>query len=159
MNTYNTKVEGVMRNQKIHLWLPVVFLLLTAVGGSAVVAAETPSLAILNFSNQNLDEPGWQWLSKGLADMLVTDLSRTNKFQLIDRDTIQEYLDEIGLSDTGVIDERTALKVGQIAEVRKALFGNFRITNEQLEINAFMLMSPITRSSVLRVSGVRSKMF
>ena len=153
MNTYNTKVEGVMRNQKIHLWLPVVFLLLTAVGGSAVVAAETPSLAILNFSNQNLDEPEWQWLSKGLADMLVTDLSRTNKFQLIDRDTIQEYLDEIGLSDTGVIDERTALKVGQIAEVRKALFGNFRITNEQLEINAFIVN--VADNEIERVESVR----
>jgi len=57
MNAYNTKVESVMRNQAVHLWLPVVFLLLTAVGGSTLAAATPPSLAIINFTNQSLDDP------------------------------------------------------------------------------------------------------
>jgi len=153
MNAYNTKVEGVMRNQAVHLWLPVVFLLLTAVGGSTLAAATPPSLAIINFTNQNLDDPQWQWLSKGLADMLVTDLSRTNKFQLVDREKVQEYLDEIGLAETGVIDQQTALKLGQIAKVRKALFGNYRITNEQIEIQAYIVN--VASNNVERVESIK----
>ena len=153
MNAYNTKSRGCdakSNSSSVAAWA---FFLLTAVAGSALAASATPSLAILNFTNQNLDEPEWQWLSKGLADMLVTDLSRANKFQLVDRDTIQEYLDEIGLPETGVIDEQTALKLGQFAEVRKALFGNFRITNEQIEINAFIVN--VSDNDVERVESVR----
>ena len=142
-----------MRNRLVHLWLPVGYLLLTAVGASALAASTPPSLAIMNFTNQNVDEAEWQWLSKGLADMLVTDLSRTNKFQLVDRDSVQEYLDEIGPVDTGVIDQQTALKLGRIAKVGKALFGNYQITNGQIEIQAYIVN--VAANEVERVENIK----
>ena len=74
LNAYNTKVEGVMRHQAFHLLLILLFVLAPD-RGQADVAAARPSLAIMDFTNQNLDDPVWQWLGKGLADMLTTDLA------------------------------------------------------------------------------------
>lgn len=141
-----------MHNQRKSQWLEVAVFLLVAVGSAAVPAATRPSLAIINFTNQDLDNPEWQWLSKGLADMLITDLARTDKIQLVDRDKVQNYLDEIALAESGVIDKKTALRLGQIAKVTKALFGNYRVENGRIEIQAYVIN--VDGNNVERVESV-----
>ncbi len=84
---------------------------LVMVGWAQFAYADSrPSIAIMNFTHQNLDDPKWKWLEKGLADMLVTDLARTDHFRVVDREQIQSYLEEIQLSASGMINEQTALK-------------------------------------------------
>ena len=49
--------------------LYVIGLVLALVSFACPVAAKAaPALAIINFTNQSLDDPKWQWLSKGLAE-------------------------------------------------------------------------------------------
>ena len=153
MNAYNTKIEGVMRNRLIHLWLLGICLMLAPCWGQAAANATPPSLAIMKFTNQNLDDPEWQWLSQGLADMLTTDLARSRRFQVVDRDMIRKYLQEMDLNDTGLFDRHTALKLGQIASVRKALFGNYRITNDHIVIQAYLI--DVGSNDVERVETIR----
>ncbi len=104
-----------------------------------LVGAHEPfTLAIMNFANRSQD-PEWQWVSKGLADMLITDLSRTDKFQIVEREKMQRFLDEMGLSETGLIDPASAARFGEVAKVKKALFVSYLVERELITIEAHII--------------------
>lgn len=95
-----------LRNATFNLFIIIYAFIYS--GAHISLAGNIPSIAIMNFTNQALDDPEWQWLGKGLADLLVTDLARTKKFQVVDREKMQDYLDEIDLSETGIVEQKTA---------------------------------------------------
>jgi TolB-like protein len=144
-----------MRMKTITLQILLAVLLLIPLGGRHALAGQVPSLAIMNFTNQTLDDPEWQWLSKGLADLLVTDLSRAKKFQVVDRDKIQGYLNEIDPAAAGIMAPKTALKIGKMARVEKALFGSFRVATRQIEIQTYIV--DIKTQQVEQVERVRGQ--
>lgn len=153
MSAYNTKTEGVMRIRISHWWLLGVCLFLVPYWSQADDSGTRPSLAIMSLTNQNLDDPEWQWLSQGLADMITTDLARSRRFQVVDRETVHRYLQEIRLADTGLVDRDTALKLGHIASVQKALFGSYKVTNDQVAIQAYLI--DVESNDVERVETVQ----
>ena len=81
-----------MRIRTMKFWTFITVLIFMPLGEGKAGTGSVPSIAIMNFTNQTLDDQEWRWLSKGLADMLVTDLARTHSFQLVDREKIQDYL-------------------------------------------------------------------
>ncbi len=98
----------------------------------------TINIAVLNF--QNRSESGqWQWLSKGLADMIITDLSSSQKLIVIERERLNEIVAELKLAETGIFDSSAADKVGQIAKADWVLFGSFLIEKDNLKIEAHIL--------------------
>ncbi|MCZ6872787.1 MAG: hypothetical protein O7G88_04540 [bacterium] len=128
-----------MRMRAITLRMLIAVLILIPLRKEHALAGNVPSIAIMNFTNQTLDDPAWQWLSKGLADLLVTDLARAKKFQVVDRHKIQDYLDEINLSGAGIVAPKTAIKIGKMARVEKVLLGNFRVEAKQIEIQTYII--------------------
>ena len=117
-------------------------------------AQEAPTLAIINFTNRNQNLQ-WQWVSKGLADMLITDLSRTDKFQIVEREKMQKFLDEMVLSTTGLIDSTTAARLGKVAKVKKALFGSYLIKADYITIEAHII--DIDTQEVQHVEWIKGK--
>ncbi len=103
----------------------LMLLLISSIGSAR--PADSPSittLTIMNFTNRS-PTGEWQWLSKGLADMLITDLSQAGELQVVERERMQKLFEEMALSTTGLIDEATATSFGKVAKVDKALFGSF----------------------------------
>ena len=137
-----------MRLRLFNTLLVACFLLI-----APCMARAAPSLAIMNFTSQNLDDPEWQWLGKGLADMLVTDLSRSGKFTILDREKMQQFLDEQKLDATAMIDQETALKIGRTAKVQKALFGTYKVTGAQIVITAQMV--DVSSQKLVRIEQVK----
>jgi curli biogenesis system outer membrane secretion channel CsgG len=83
-------------------------------------------LTFTTYRRINLSQDkNWQWLGKGLSDMLITDLSVYPEFQLIDREDLHEYIEELALPVSGLFDENTLLKIGQFAKVEKIIFGTY----------------------------------
>jgi curli biogenesis system outer membrane secretion channel CsgG len=67
---------------------------------------------------------GHRWeVGRGVADELVTALFNTGKFRLIEREQIQEVLDEQHLGYSGQIDSRTAARLGKILGVQVLIMG------------------------------------
>ena len=82
------------------------------------------SIAVLNFRNLG-GNAGFDPLTKGLADMVITDLSQVKALTVIERSRMQALMEEMGLGQSGLVDEQTAPRVGQLLGVKKVLQGSF----------------------------------
>jgi len=114
----------------------------------------TISIAVMNFDNRS-PTGQWQWLSKGLADMLITDLSQCTQLHVVERERMQALFEEMKLSTSGIIEVSMSSRFGKAAKVEKALFGSFLKKGENLEIEAHLI--DVTTEKLVRVEWVRGK--
>ena len=107
-------------------------------GPTGAVMAEAPeTLAILPFDNNSVTEPErFAPLSKGLAAMLTTDLKNSGTaLKLIERSKIQALLKEVALSQSGSVDQSTAVRVGRILGAQAIAFGSFMVLGNDVRMD------------------------
>ena len=61
---------------------------------------------------------------KGLAAMVITDLSKIKSLKVIERLRLQALLEEMNLGQTGIVDEKTAPRVGRLVGAENLVVGN-----------------------------------
>lgn len=101
-------------------------------------AEEAPkTLAILPFENNSVTDPDhYAPLSKGLSAMLITDLNSSGStLKLIERAKIEALLKEIAFSQTGVVDQSTAVRIGKILGAQSIAFGSFMVLGDAVRID------------------------
>jgi len=104
----------------------------------AVVDQAPKTMAVLPFENNSVTDPEkFAPLSKGLSAMLITDLKNSStSLQLIERDKIQALLKEIALSQSGSVDQSTAVRAGKILGAQSIVFGSFMVLGNQVRMDA-----------------------
>lgn len=111
---------------KSKFYLLLVILLLT-VAILPVTAQDTRyRVAILPFDDGSIQDRWWgnSWdVGKGVADELLTELFKTNRFRLIEREQIEKILQEQDFGLQGRVDPRTAAKIGKILGVHYLIMG------------------------------------
>ncbi|MHC4757288.1 MAG: CsgG/HfaB family protein [Planctomycetota bacterium] len=112
---------------------------------------EVKKLAVMNFDNRN-SSGEWQWLSKGLADMIITDLSASERLMIVERERLNDIVAELQLTKAIVVDSSIADQVGRIAKVDWVLFGSFLKEGDHLKIEAHIL--DLKTQELLRVEWV-----
>lgn len=119
-----------------HLQLRLMFrLLATFLLFIGLVWADTKTVAISYFDNTSGSEK-YNPLSKGLADMLITDLSNVKSLKIVEREKLESLLKEIDLGDGKFIDPNTAQKLGKGLGAGYMLTGSFLIIGETMRIDA-----------------------
>jgi|TARA_B100000315_G_C14579281_1_gene589605 TolB-like protein len=108
--------------------LPVFFLL-------SILLADTKTVAISYFDNTS-GVSEYASLSKGLADMLITDLSNVKSIQIVEREKLESLLKEIDLGEGKFIDPNTAQKLGKGLGAGYMLTGSYLIMGETMRIDA-----------------------
>ena len=100
-------------------------------------ASEVTTLAILPFENNSIEDiEVLDPLRKGLADMLTTDLSKVVNLRIVERERLQSLLDEMGINQSSLVEETTAVKVGKILGAQSMLFGSFtKLDKKQMRID------------------------
>jgi TolB-like protein len=98
----------------------------------AQLADERPTVAILYFTNSALvRHEDYDPLSKGITDMLITDLSASPALRVVERDRLQKLIEEQDLSAGKRVDEATAVRLGKILGARHLIMGGFIIDPKQ----------------------------
>ncbi|MCX7423959.1 MAG: hypothetical protein NT013_31130 [Planctomycetia bacterium] len=110
-----------------------------------------PSIAVLDFVNRAPGD-GHDWLGKGLADMVMTDLSVSPRVRVVRRERMQELAHEFELAAKGVLDEETAPRLGRTAHANWVLFGSYRRQEGQLRIEALLI--DVDHQKTLRLEQV-----
>jgi len=64
---------------------------------------------------------------KGLAAMLITDMSKIKSLKVVERLRLQALFQEMNLGQTGIVDDRTAPRVGYLLGAEDLLVGNLAI--------------------------------
>jgi tetratricopeptide (TPR) repeat protein len=70
-------------------------------------------------------------LSRGLAQMLTSDLALLERFRMVERMRLGALLDEMALSQTGRVDAATAVRVGRLVQAGSMVQGLAVIRSEQ----------------------------
>jgi TolB-like protein len=105
------------------------------VTGGVARAAPRPTVAILYFDYSGNDE-GLGVLRKGLAQMMISDLSALDAIQLVERDRLEEILAELRLGQTTKIDAATAAKAGKLLGARYMVLGGYFDLKGALRVDA-----------------------
>ena len=78
-------------------------------------------IAILDF--ENLADVGGSKLGSAVADQLISQIARSNRYVMIERSRIDQILQEQALGQSGVINEETAAQVGKLLGVESLVVG------------------------------------
>ena len=111
------------------------YRLLTLLFILSISLSDTRTVAISYFDNTSGTEE-YNPLSKGLADMLITDLSNVRSLRIVEREKLESLLKEIELGDGKFIDPNTAQKLGKGLGAGYMLTGSFLIMGETMRIDA-----------------------
>jgi len=70
----------------------------------------------------------WHWwtgqpVGEGMAEMLTTELVKSGKYRVIERQAIEKIMQEQNLGMSGAVTAQSAAKVGQLLGVELAIFG------------------------------------
>jgi TolB-like protein len=113
--------------------------------------ANAKRLAIIYFDNSG-GEPSMDKLKKGLADMLITDLSNVNMLDIVERDKLEAILKEQKLSNSKDFDPNTAAKVGKLLGAQVILTGGYFEMMGSLRIDARFI--DVETGKILKSDGV-----
>ncbi len=83
-----------------------------------------PTVAVLYFDYTGKTE-ALDVLRKGLAAMLISDLSGEDRYRLVERERLQSVLDELKLAKSGAVDKAAAARVGKLLGARYLVLGSY----------------------------------
>lgn len=75
-------------------------------------------------------------LERGLADLIITDLSRSSQLTIVERDRMQALADEIRLSESDRVDAGTAVRAGRLIQAGRLVNGSIVQGGSQLTISS-----------------------
>ncbi len=111
---------------------------------SATLAAEEKAppvcdsrqvVAVTAFENLNKD-PAQDWLSTGVGETLTVKLAKVPSLVVVERMQLADAMKELQLSDTAVVDQSTAAKLGKLVGAQTVVVGAIQKAGEQLRITA-----------------------
>ncbi len=99
-----------------------------------------PTVAIMYFNNGSIvDNASFAPLSKGMADMLISELAQNGSVRVVERDRLQSLLEEQNLQNSDRVDKETAVRLGKILGAKHILMGGFVIDqarNMRIDVRA-----------------------
>ena len=98
-------------------------VLSASLGAAEGGSSGKPRIAVLEFSNKANNQ--WWFQNGALAaqDVFVTELVKSRKFVVIEREKINAIMQEKGLTLSGDVDAKTAMRIGKLLGVNYMLTG------------------------------------
>lgn len=100
--------------------------------------ARAVTVAVSYFDNDS-GQADYAPLSKGLADMLISDLANVSSLTIVEREKLNAILDELELSSSKFIDPRTAQRLGKGLAAQYILTGSYFLQGTTFRIDARVL--------------------
>lgn len=117
----------------------------------ATTNPDAKRIAIIYFDNSS-DNNELSRLRKGLADMLISDLSKIKMLNVIERNRIEELLKEQKLNNSKEFDASTATRLGKLLGVEYILTGSFFELMGSLRMDARII--DVETGKIVKSDGV-----
>ncbi len=142
--------------------LAVLACALTASGATAAskktagkAVDKRPIVAVLYFDYTGKDAE-MAVLRKGLAQMLISDLSAIEAVRMVERDRLQEILSELKLQQSKRFDPKTAGKIGKLLGARFMVLGGYFAMMGTLRVDARVV--EVETGRVIKSVGANGKL-
>ncbi|MBU2622126.1 MAG: tetratricopeptide repeat protein [Proteobacteria bacterium] len=84
---------------------------------------DTNTVAVCYYQDLSPDK-SLRAFQKGLASMIITDLSKVKSVRVVERVRLQALLEEMKLGQTGIVDPKTAPRLGKLLGAENIVVGN-----------------------------------
>ena len=91
-----------------------------------------------------------------MSELLANDLVNYKIFKLVEREKIDAVFKELALQKTGVIDEKTAVKIGKLLGTKYILLGSF-ILNQSIIKTDIRVVTVETGETILIAHSMGDK--
>lgn len=136
-------------------WLVVTGLIVGGrVARAASGGANAPTVAVLYFDYSGKNEALLP-LQKGLAQMLITDLSSDESLRVVERERLQAILDEHKLATSGKLDSKTAARIGKLLGARHLVLGSYFDVATSLRVDARLV--DVETGAIVKSIGAQGK--
>jgi curli biogenesis system outer membrane secretion channel CsgG len=98
-------------------------LLAVALVPAVHAKSDKPRIAVLEFKNKADNQWWWHGGAAAAQDVFVTELVKSGKFRVIEREQLAAIMQEKGLALSGDLDPSTAMKIGKMLGVNYLLTG------------------------------------
>lgn len=88
------------------------------------------SVAVLSFLSLSEDRE-WEPLQKGLSEMIITDLSQIPEIRVVERLKVDQLMEEMRMSSSGLADQKNSLRFGKLVGARNLIKGSYIIMNDR----------------------------
>jgi TolB-like protein len=140
----------------IHVLVAIALVFTGLFGGPAALAR---TLAVLDFET-HADDPALSVLGPGVADMLRTDLVRSGKVTVVERDRIDAVRQELALQQDAAVDPATAAQLGKLVGAEEVVLGAVHANGDQIRIDArFVTVETGIATDAETVSGPNTQLF
>ncbi len=112
--------------KRTSLWL-VGALVAAAIAPNLVSAADKstkPRIAVIEFKNKADNQWWYSGGAEAAQDVFVTELVKSGKFRVVEREQLAALMQEKGLTLSGDVDPKSAIKVGKLLGVNYLLTGS-----------------------------------
>jgi tetratricopeptide (TPR) repeat protein/predicted Ser/Thr protein kinase len=115
-----------------------------------------PAVAVLYFeSHGGGDDEEIRWLSRGLPNMLLTDLAQTPGLDVVSSQRIHEILQDVGQADVETIDKSLVADIARRAGAGAVVVGSIFKLGEEIRID--VQVEDVGTGRVLSAESVRGK--
>src|SRR5437660_2439391 len=126
-----------------------------ALGANTTPFPEPLVISVLYFGDRiHLRE--FAWARKGLAEMLITDLTQAPGLEVVQRERLEVVLREQSLQAAGRIEEKTAVRIGRLTGATVILLGSATRVGDTLRLDAHLL--DVERGTVLGAASVDGRL-
>jgi curli biogenesis system outer membrane secretion channel CsgG len=98
-------------------------LLVGAVVSLQAASSDKPRIAVLAFKNKADNQWWYHGGAEAAQDVFVTELVKSGKFRVVEREQLEALMKEKGLTLSGDVDPKTAVRVGKLLGVNYLLTG------------------------------------
>ncbi|MBU1183034.1 MAG: CsgG/HfaB family protein [Pseudomonadota bacterium] len=92
----------------------------------ATVKPDPNTIAVCYYQDLSPDK-SLRAFQKGLAAMIISDLTKINSIKVVERIRLQALLEEMKLGQTGLVDSKTAPRLGRLLGAQNIVFGSLAL--------------------------------
>jgi TolB-like protein len=91
-------------------------------------------VGVLRYEN-NSGDAQYDHLGRAFSSMMISDLSAVDRLQLIERERLEEVMDELDLQQSGYVDEESAQSLGMIVGAEYLVLGSFVTVEPEIRMD------------------------
>ncbi len=110
-------------------------------------------VAVIDFEQKGTQEFKGKQIGEIIAEWLITSLVKTGRFDVVERAQMQKILKEQQLGMTGMINQETAAKVGELLGVKVIITGSVIQLDNTYDVNTRLIS--VEDGSILKAEKIR----
>ncbi len=143
--SFTTKIRNRLKRTPKALWIVTTFFVVIAAAGifiHTVNKAEEKkkkklTIAVLNFSDMT-DNEEFKFLSKGVPDLLTTDLSQSRHFYILPHEKVFQNLRDTGNLENTDFQEEELKKMAKLCGVNYLITGSITSSGDDIRVNIIL---------------------